>query len=181
MDREADFFELFDTQRRIGRVEVLVRARHDRRLGEGLPKLFAALRNAPADGHVESFAHSIDRELSPIFVGRERETEDVLRRAELLGEDHAEGRNTQGATVVITGCPGSGKSAFLGHFARTFAKVDLTSTVLIPMECNHHDLTARNSKELRAQLAEVAIEKKERMHRTFQALLKEDHAGQAPP
>ena len=53
MDREADFFELFDTQRRIGRVEVLVRARHDRRLGEGLPKLFAALRNAPADGHVE--------------------------------------------------------------------------------------------------------------------------------
>ena len=53
MDREADFFELFDTQRRIGRVEVLVRARHDRRLGEGLPKRFAALRNAPADGHVE--------------------------------------------------------------------------------------------------------------------------------
>ena len=53
MDREADFFELFDTQRRTGRVEVLVRARHDRRLGEGLPKLFAALRNAPADGHVE--------------------------------------------------------------------------------------------------------------------------------
>ena len=53
MDREADFFELFDTQRRIGRVDVLVRAKHDRRLGEGLPKLFAALRNAPADGHVE--------------------------------------------------------------------------------------------------------------------------------
>ena len=53
MDREADFFELFDTQRRIGRVDVLVRAKHDRRLGEGLPKLFATLRNAPADGHVE--------------------------------------------------------------------------------------------------------------------------------
>ena len=53
MDREADFFELFDTQRRLGRVDVLVRAKHDRRLGEGLPKLFAALRNAPADGHVE--------------------------------------------------------------------------------------------------------------------------------
>ena len=53
MDREADFFELFDAQRRIGRVEVLVRAKHDRRLGQGLPKLFATLRNAPADGHVE--------------------------------------------------------------------------------------------------------------------------------
>ena len=53
MDREADFFELFDAQRRIGRVDVLVRAKHDRRLGQGLPKLFDALRNAPADGHVE--------------------------------------------------------------------------------------------------------------------------------
>ena len=53
MDREADFFELFDAQRRIGRVDVLVRAKHDRRLGEGVSKRFAALRNAPADGHVE--------------------------------------------------------------------------------------------------------------------------------
>ena len=53
MDREADFFELFDAQRRIGRVDVLVRAKHNRRLGQGLPKLFDALRNAPADGHVE--------------------------------------------------------------------------------------------------------------------------------
>ena len=53
MDREADFFELFDAQRRIGRVDVLVRAKHDRRLGEGVSKLFATLRNAPADGQVE--------------------------------------------------------------------------------------------------------------------------------
>ena len=53
MDREADFFELFDAQRRLGRVDILVRAQHDRRLGQGLPKLFDALRNAPADGHVE--------------------------------------------------------------------------------------------------------------------------------
>ena len=53
MDREADFFELFDAQRRIATVDVLVRAKHDRRLGQGLPKLFDALRNAPADGHVE--------------------------------------------------------------------------------------------------------------------------------
>ena len=53
MDREADFFELFDAQRRLGTVDVLVRAKHNRRLGRGLPKLFATLRNAPADGHVE--------------------------------------------------------------------------------------------------------------------------------
>ena len=54
MDREADFFELFDEQRRVGgAVDVLVRAKYDRRLGKGVPKLFATLRNAPADGHVE--------------------------------------------------------------------------------------------------------------------------------
>ena len=53
MDREADFFELFDAQRRIDRVDILVRAKHNRRLGEGVDKLFDALRNAPADGHVE--------------------------------------------------------------------------------------------------------------------------------
>ena len=53
MDREADFFELFDAQRRVGRVDVLVRAQHDRRLDDGVSKLFATLRNAPADGHVE--------------------------------------------------------------------------------------------------------------------------------
>ena len=53
MDREADFFELFDAQRRLGRVDVLVRAKHNRRLGEGLPKLFETLRTAPADGQVE--------------------------------------------------------------------------------------------------------------------------------
>ena len=125
---------------------------------------------------LQSFAHQTDREESPIFVGRERETEHVLRQAELVGEVHAEGRNTQGATIVITGCPGSGKSAFLGHFARTFAKLELADTVLIPVACSHQDLTARNSKELLAQLAERAIEKKESLHETFRALA--DDLGQ---
>ena len=37
----------------VGGVDALVRAKHDRRLGEGVSKLFATLRNAPADGHVE--------------------------------------------------------------------------------------------------------------------------------
>ena len=53
MDREADFFELFDEQRRVDKVDVLVRAKHDRRLEPRAAKLFATLRNAPADGYVE--------------------------------------------------------------------------------------------------------------------------------
>jgi hypothetical protein len=36
MDREADFFELFDEQRRHPRVDLLVRAKHDRRTTGGL-------------------------------------------------------------------------------------------------------------------------------------------------
>ena len=44
MDREADFFELFDEQRRVGGVDVLVRAKHDRRLDDSVSKLFATLQ-----------------------------------------------------------------------------------------------------------------------------------------
>ena len=124
------------------------------------------------------FANRTDREASPIVVGRERETKHVLRRAELVGEVYAEGRNTQGATIVVTGCPGSGKSAFLEHLARTCAMLDLTKTAIIPIPCSDLELTARNSKELRAQLARLAVRRAGGLHETFQALLED--AGQAP-
>ena len=126
---------------------------------------------------LQSFANQTDREESPIFVGREREIEHVVRQAEVVGEVHAEGRDTQGATIVITGCPGSGKSAFLGHFARAFEKHELTKTVLIPVRCSDLDLTARNTEDLETQIARHAVRREERLHKTFQALLKD--AGQA--
>lgn len=46
-DREADFFELFDEQRQNPRVELLVRAKHDRNLNEAPFKLFETLRQEP--------------------------------------------------------------------------------------------------------------------------------------
>ena len=49
-DREADFYELFDAQRRNPRVGLLVRAQHDRVLGEARPKLFETLGGGAADG-----------------------------------------------------------------------------------------------------------------------------------
>ena len=52
-DREGDFFEMFDAQRRRPRVDLLVRAKHDRSLGKGRPKLFGAMRSGPADGTVD--------------------------------------------------------------------------------------------------------------------------------
>ena len=52
-DREADVFELFDAQRRSARVDLLVRAKHDRVLGKGKPKLFATLRSGAPDGRID--------------------------------------------------------------------------------------------------------------------------------
>ena len=53
MDREADFFELFDEQRRTcAGVELLVRAKHDR-MTTGEKKLFEALRSAPVKAQME--------------------------------------------------------------------------------------------------------------------------------
>ena len=46
-DREADFFEMFEEQKQNTRVELLIRAQHDRRISEDPFKLFAAARQAP--------------------------------------------------------------------------------------------------------------------------------------
>ena len=51
-DREGDVFELFDAQRRCPRVELLVRAKHDRNLACA-DKLFTRLRSGPPAGYLE--------------------------------------------------------------------------------------------------------------------------------
>lgn len=51
-DREADFFELFDEQRRSPRVELLIRAQHDRTISEDPFKLFAAIRQTSVQSRV---------------------------------------------------------------------------------------------------------------------------------
>ena len=51
-DREADFFELFDEQRRKPRVDLLVRAKHNRNLTVEPFKLFEAVRRAPVQSRV---------------------------------------------------------------------------------------------------------------------------------
>lgn len=51
-DREADFFELFDEQRKNPRVELLVRAKYNRNITEEPFKLFAAVRQAPVQSRV---------------------------------------------------------------------------------------------------------------------------------
>ncbi len=51
-DREADFFEMFDEQRKDPCVELLVRARHNRNITEEPFKLFEAVRQAPVQSRV---------------------------------------------------------------------------------------------------------------------------------
>ena len=53
MDREADFFKLFAAQRTLKRTHVVVRAKHDRRLGTKKGSLFAAMRKGRCAGVVE--------------------------------------------------------------------------------------------------------------------------------
>jgi len=53
VDREADFFELFAEQQRTPQVDLVVRAKHNRRLPEQQGRLFEALRAAKPCGHVE--------------------------------------------------------------------------------------------------------------------------------
>ena len=48
MDREADFFELFDEQRTTRKVEVLVRAKHNRTMDDHGHPLFESVRSSPA-------------------------------------------------------------------------------------------------------------------------------------
>lgn len=52
-DREADFFELFEQQRRHGRVDLIVRANHNRGIQQEPYKLFEAVRQAPVQGKVQ--------------------------------------------------------------------------------------------------------------------------------
>jgi len=51
-DREADFFEMFDEQRRNPRVALLVRAKHNRKITAEPFKLFEAVRQAPVQSRV---------------------------------------------------------------------------------------------------------------------------------
>ena len=52
-DREADFFEFFDEQRKSPCVDILIRAKHDRNIKEEPFKLFAAVRHSPLQGRIQ--------------------------------------------------------------------------------------------------------------------------------
>ena len=52
MDREADFFELFDEQNKTGKVDLLVRSKHDRTMNDEGVHLFESVRASPVCAEV---------------------------------------------------------------------------------------------------------------------------------
>jgi len=63
-DREADFFELFDEQRKSGRVDLLVRAKHDRKIADMPVNLFDIVRQSSVESYVCVY---IPRQSAPEF------------------------------------------------------------------------------------------------------------------
>ena len=53
LDREADVHALFTEQKRLGTVDLLVRAQHNRSQGQDVPKLFDGVRGEPAQARME--------------------------------------------------------------------------------------------------------------------------------
>ena len=53
MDREADFFELFDEQQKTGKVDLLVRSKHDRTIDDEGNHLFESVRSSPVCAEME--------------------------------------------------------------------------------------------------------------------------------
>ncbi len=83
MDREGDVFALFAEQRRLGSLDLLVRAKHNRSLGQGVPKLFDAVRAEPAQARLE------------IHVGR------LSARRGSRGQQGSEAREQRAAQVGL--------------------------------------------------------------------------------
>jgi len=83
MDREADFYELFDEQRRSRGVELLVRAKHDRATSEELD-LFDAVRHSPVQSqlriHVPRQSSRAKKSKQKARVGHEQRTAQVNLR-----------------------------------------------------------------------------------------------------
>ena len=80
MDREADVFALFAEQRRVRKVDLLVRAKHNRSLGEDGPKLFDWVRGEAAQGRMQiHVARLSGRRASRGQQGREAREERVAQ------------------------------------------------------------------------------------------------------
>lgn len=106
MDREADFFELFDEQRQSGRVDLLVRAKHDRATGED-GNLFEFIRQSPVQGQLRihvprqsARAKKSKQKARPGHAERAANVDLRYRQIELRAPSHLQGKKALKLTVV---------------------------------------------------------------------------------
>ena len=112
---------------------------------------------APDITGLKKFSRTADRELSPIFAGRHEEGERVLEQIEHCAERHHEGLSTAGRTMLVTGPPGMGKSAFLQRMAEHVPQYYGTTQV-IPVAVNLNPL--RTEQDLNQQIADAIKKEK---------------------
>ena len=70
------------------------------------------------------FARLSDREPTPFFVGRTAQIEDIEQQAAHMLRQTRTGSRPAGATRLVQGAPGAGKSALLAHLERKWAADD---------------------------------------------------------
>ena len=104
-DREADFYELFDEQRRSRRVELLVRAKHDRATGEAV-NLFESVRHSPVQSqlqiHVARQSARAKKSKQKACVGHDQRTAHVeLRWREVQLLPGSKGRDKKALTLRV--------------------------------------------------------------------------------
>lgn len=99
-DREADFFEMFDEQRQHDRVDLLVRAKHNRNITEEPFKLFAAIRESEVQSRVRvhiprqsARPKKSKQKARPKRPGRNADMAVRYLRVQLPAPEHHEGKD----------------------------------------------------------------------------------------
>ena len=125
-DGEVDFLEMFDAQRRHPRVELLVRAHHDRVPGLIGPKILADLGEGEADGRldieIDGFAErpeSSRRKAGSTPLGRTAHCELRFRRATLPPAIKGAESVTLSAVHVVETCPPSDETPLQWYLLTT--------------------------------------------------------------
>jgi hypothetical protein len=132
-DREADFFEMFDEQRRTGAVDLLIRAHHNRSILAEPGKLFEAVRQAPLQTKVRvHLPHQSARpklskkQARPGRPSRQADLEVRYQRVQLCPPESHRGKDPIDIWVIhaVESCPPAGVEAIEWFLLTT---VDLVS------------------------------------------------------
>lgn len=107
MDREADFYELFNEHRKNPRVEVLVRAKHNRAIASG-EKLFSAVKESPVCGNLSIAVNrksarpkKSKQKASPKRLGRIAEVSLQYKSVELRSPDGDDANNVPITLTIV--------------------------------------------------------------------------------